>query len=112
MIAVHNFVKVSWHNQRGEQIREHKLRVPKDAAVSDLIAALQNAEPDAAKAKGIRLMETLNSKIYKVGAKLVLKARLSFIASFTIEDASCKLQCRCIHGTGMTEQGLPADWLQ
>ena len=58
---------MSWHNQRGEQVHEHKLRVPKDAAVSDLIAALQNVEPEAAKAKGIRLMETLNSKIYKVG---------------------------------------------
>lgn len=59
-------MQLSWHSERGEQVREHRVRVPRDSTVGDLLEALRSIDEDAAKAKQLRLLETLNSKIYRV----------------------------------------------
>ena len=58
-------VQVSWHNAKGEQVTEHRVRVSKDAKVADLLEALREKEAEAAGAQELRLMDILHSKIYK-----------------------------------------------
>lgn len=64
-------VQVNWHNYKGEQVAEHKVRVKTSACVRDVLQRLQDIEPEAKKAKALRLMEVLHSKIYKVPAALI-----------------------------------------
>ena len=65
-------MQVSWHNAKGEQVTEHRVRVSKDAKVADLLDALREKEAEAAGAKELRLMDILHSKIYKVCPRSLL----------------------------------------
>ena len=46
---------------------EHKVRVMNNACVKDVMEKLREIEPEAGKAKALRLMEVLHSRVYKVG---------------------------------------------
>ena len=58
-------MQVYWHNLKGEQVREHKLRLNKAASVNELLIKIAEAEPEA-KDKHLRLLETSDTKIFKV----------------------------------------------
>lgn len=59
-------MQVNWHNYKGEQVAEHKVRVGTSASVREVLGRLRDIEPEAKKAKALRLMEVLHSKVYKV----------------------------------------------
>ena len=63
--------QVNWHNYKGEQVAEHKVRVKTAACVSEVLEKLREIEPEAKRAKALRLMEVLHSKVYKVSFVLV-----------------------------------------
>ena len=60
--------QVHWHNEKGEQVSVHSVRLPKDSVMKDVTDELRRMLPDTAgKAKNLRLIEIYFSKIYKVG---------------------------------------------
>ena len=59
-------MQVNWHNYKGEQVAEHLVRVKTGACVKHVLEKLREIEPEAKKAKTLRLMEVLHSKVYKV----------------------------------------------
>ena len=45
---------------------EHLVRVKTGACVKDVLEKLREVEPEAKRAKSLRMMEVLHSKVYKV----------------------------------------------
>jgi hypothetical protein len=57
--------QVYYHGPSGEQVSTHEVRLPREACVADVLAALGQQLPPEGRPAQLRLLEVFYSKIYK-----------------------------------------------
>lgn len=59
-------LQVVLHNEKGEEVGQHSLRLPKESCVADVLQALGKQVGPPYSSRPMRLMEVFYAKIYKV----------------------------------------------